>query len=384
VILRPAYTHATKDVASPARTEAATILEQRSTSPRYYANTLVFLTADRTRLEELEQAVRQYLAWKSIEDEQEILNLDAFQRNQVRTRREHADGAIKARIPETYCWLLVPEPSEDGALGAKVSWREIRLQPIQEALAVRASRKLENDGLLITKYAGTNLRLELDKVPLWRGDAVSVKQLAEDFAQYLYLPRLRDTDVLLEAVRDGVASLTWERETFAYVDSFDTTRQRYLGLKVGQQIMPSLEGLLVKPEVAAAQIAADRALTTQPIVNGFTYDQGGGASKADLHQLVADGTSALSGAAQVSPVTPQSQPQRFYGSVTLDTTRAVRDATAVIEEVAQHLNSLLGARVEITMEIHAELPEGMPEHVVRTVTENCRTLKFTNYGFEER
>jgi len=36
------------------------------------------------------------------------------------------------------------------------------------------------------------------------------------------------------------------------------------------------------------------------------------------------------------------------------------------------------------MEIHAELPEGTPEHIVRTVTENCRTLKFTNYGFEER
>ena len=56
----------------------------------------------------------------------------------------------------------------------------------------------------------------------------------------------------------------------------------------------------------------------------------------------------------------------------------------MIEEVAQHLSGLLGARVEITMEIHAELPEGAPEQVVRTVTENCRTLKFTNYGFEER
>jgi predicted AAA+ superfamily ATPase len=381
VILRPAHVHAAKDVVSPARTEAAALLEQRGISPRYYANTLIFLAADRTRCEELEQAARQYLAWKSIEDEQEILNLDAFQRNQARARREHAEGTVKARIPETYSWLLVPEPAEDGATGAKVSWREIRLQPLQEALAVRASRKLENDGLLITKYAGTNLRLELDKVPLWRGEAVSVKQLADDFAQYLYLPRLRDTDVLLAAVRDGVAALTWERETFAYADSYDATRHRYLGLKTGQQIMPSLEGLLVKPEFVTAQIAADRASTTQPVVSNFNYDQGG-VSKADQHQLVADGKSTMSGTAQISSANPQAQPQRFYGSVILDTTRAVRDATAVIEEVAQHLNGLLGARVEITMEIHAELPEGTPEHVVRTVTENCRTLKFSNYGFE--
>ena len=382
VILRPSFVHAARDMQSPARIEASVIFELRSNSPRYYANTLVFLAADRARLEELEQAARQYLAWKSIEDEQEILNLDAFQRNQAKTRREHADGAIKARIPETYSWLLVPEPSEDGAIGTKVSWREIRLQPVQEALAVRASRKLENDGLLITKYAGTNLRLELDKV-LWRGDSVSVKQLADDFAQYLYLPRLRDTDVLLAAVRDGVAALTWERETFAYADSYDAMRHRYLGLKVGQQINPSLDGILVRPEVAAAQIAADRVPAPQPTASNFIYDHGGSSSPRQP-QFVADGTGTLTETPQPPAVHMQPQPQRFYGSVTLDTTRAVRDATAVIEEVAQHLSGLLGSRVEITMEIHAELPEGASEHLVRTVTENCRTLKFTNYGFEQQ
>jgi len=383
VILRPAYVHAAKDVLSPARIEAATILEQRGTSSRYYANTLVFLAADRTRLEELEQAARQYLAWKSIEDEQEIHNLDAFHLAQVKTRREHVDGAIKARIPETYSWLLVPESPEDDAAGVKVSWREIRLQPVQESLAVRASRKLENDGLLITKYAGTNLRLELDKVPLWRGDAVSVKQLAEDFAQYLYLPRLRDTDVLLAAVRDGVAALTWERETFAYADSYDATRQRYLGLKTGQQIMSSLDGLLVKPEVAVTQVAADMASAVQPTISSSTSGHTG-TSSAGQRQPMTDGGIAVSEPTQTPAASTRPQPQRFYGSVTLDATRAVRDATAVIEEVAQHLSGLLGVRVEITMEIHAELPEGVSEHIVRTVTENCRTLKFTNYGFEER
>jgi hypothetical protein len=374
--------HGAKDMQSPARTEAAVMLEQRGNSPRYHANTLVFLAADRARLEELEQAARQYLAWKSIEDEQEILNLDAFQRNQAKTRREHADGTIKARIPETYSWLLVPEPPEDGTGGAKMTWREIRLSPVQEALAVRASRKLENDGLLITRYAGTNLRLELDKV-LWRGDSVSVKQLADDFAQYLYLPRLRDTEVLLAAVRDGVASLTWERETFAYADSYDATRQRYLGLKAGQQIHPTLDGLLVRPEVATAQMAAERAPAPQPITSNYVYNAPS-VSSPRQPQFVADNAGTLTETPQPPAVPPRPQPQRFYGSVTLDTTRAVRDATAVIEEVAQHLSGLLGSKVEITMEIHAELPEGASEHLVRTVTENCRTLKFTNYGFEQQ
>lgn len=34
-------------------------------------------------------------------------------------------------------------------------------------------------------------------------------------------------------------------------------------------------------------------------------------------------------------------------------------------------------------EISAQIPDGTPENVVRTVSENCDTLHFTSYGFEE-
>ncbi len=39
--------------------------------------------------------------------------------------------------------------------------------------------------------------------------------------------------------------------------------------------------------------------------------------------------------------------------------------------------------VEVTLDIHAEIPDGTPDHIVRTVTENCRTLRFKAHGFEE-
>lgn len=41
-----------------------------------------------------------------------------------------------------------------------------------------------------------------------------------------------------------------------------------------------------------------------------------------------------------------------------------------------------GAQVQVTLEIEAVAPEGIPENVVRTVTENARTLKFKSHGFE--
>ena len=133
--------------------------------------------------------MRTYLAWKSIEAERETLNLDPFQANQARTKREESDATVAQRIPETYSWLLAPV--QEGLHGP-IRIEELRLNG-QDYLPVRASRKLHNDGLLAAKYAGTNLRLELDRVPLWHGDHVGLKDLAEYFAQYLYLPRLRDT-----------------------------------------------------------------------------------------------------------------------------------------------------------------------------------------------
>jgi hypothetical protein len=118
---------------------------------------------------------------------------------------------------------------------ATVEWQAIRLSG-QDHLAVRASKKLRNEELLVTALAGTRLRMELDRVPLWRGDHVPVEQLAEDFARYLYLPRLHDPDVLTGAVRDGLGLLLWSRESFAYADSYDEEAGRYRGLRCGPPV----------------------------------------------------------------------------------------------------------------------------------------------------
>ena len=72
----------------------------------------------------------------------------------------------------------------------------------------------------------------------------------------------------------------------------------------------------------------------------------------------------------------------FTGAVSLDATRVGRDASQIADEVIAHLAGLVGAKVTVTLEIEAEIPSGAPDHVVRTVTENSRTLKFSSQGFE--
>jgi hypothetical protein len=43
---------------------------------------------------------------------------------------------------------------------------------------------------------------------------------------------------------------------------------------------------------------------------------------------------------------------------------------------------LVGAKVSGTLEIDAEVESGVRDNVVRTVTENSRTLRVTSQGFE--
>jgi hypothetical protein len=42
----------------------------------------------------------------------------------------------------------------------------------------------------------------------------------------------------------------------------------------------------------------------------------------------------------------------------------------------------VGAGVEITLEISADLPSGATDKTVQDVTENRRTLHFIDFGFE--
>jgi len=374
VVLGSTYPYC-KEGNCDAELAAKAILDSRGTTPRLYRNTLVFLAADKNRLQDLDEAIRKYLAWESIlADKVTPLNLDPQQVKQAETQRDTADSVVKVRLPETYQWLLVPRQANPTA--AATEWQAFRLTG-QEALAVRASKKLRNDELLITNFAPTLLRMELDRVPLWRGqNHVAVKQVIDDFASYLYLPRLKNPAVLVNTINNGTALMTWVKDAFAYAESYDEEEQRYRGLRVMQlAALPSdsPQGLLVKADVAERQLEVERAKPQDPQP-----------STGDDHPNVgtSEGT-ASSGTTDGGQKAEPALAKRFYGSANLDPTRVGRDAGRIAEEVIAHLSGLVGARVNVTLEISAEVPAGIPDQVVRIVTENGRTLKFTNQGFEK-
>lgn len=66
-----------------------------------------------------------------------------------------------------------------------------------------------------------------------------------------------------------------------------------------------------------------------------------------------------------------------------DPTRLPRDVSQVADGVVQRLLRLDQAGVEVHLGMHARIPDDAPDGVVRTVTENSRTLKLASHGCEE-
>jgi hypothetical protein len=380
VILGIEYPHM-RETKSSALAAAKSILENRGKSPRLYRNSLVFLAPDKTKLQDLDEAVRRYLAWDSIVAEAEELDLTPFQLRQARTQLETADKIVNVRLPETFQWLIVPVQETPQN---EVDWQISRLTG-QDALAVRAAKKLKNDALLLVQFAPTLLRLELDRIPLWRrseagqNNHVSIKQLAEDFARYIYLPRLRNASVLVDAIREGLGLLTWTKDSFAYAEDYDEESDRYRGLRIGQRVPiagDSPLGFLVKPEAALRQHKIDKAAIDKAIEAGEVVPS--------VKVIDTEGQPVTITTEAFRDIAPEySGPKRFHGSVTLDPTRLGRDAGRIADEIVAHLVGIVGSDVTVTLEIEADITPGTPENIVRVVTENCRTLKFSDSGFEK-
>jgi hypothetical protein len=142
------------------------------------------------------------------------------------------------------------------------------------------------------------------------------------------------------------------------------------GLKAAKPVTVSVnvEALIVKPEVARAQMDAE-----QPVGPIGPVGPGPGPRR---------GTGLQGPGGPDGPTQPEPTPKkitRFHGTVAIDPLRA----RTIAREVIKHLSGLVGVKVQLTMEIQAEVPEGIPEERQRIANASFRTLKFQSFRFEE-
>lgn len=376
VIMRPEDAYKASAQQNRGILAAENLLNNRGTAPRIYRNMLAFIAPDHDLIASLRQEVRRYLAWLSIKNDSEDLNLDAAQNRETDNNLRRSNDTVDLRIKETYCWLLVPYI--DRVVDMKtVVWDTIRISGGNDTIISKSAKKMIQNEALISKWAPALLLMELDNI-LWReSNSITIKQLWEYLCTYCYLPRLANYEVLEDAVRSGLNST----EYFAIAAG--VSANRYLDLKYNQYVgIIDRSNHLVKIVDALKQIADAQA--NQPVTLTHTQSVGDGVP------FVGEGPTLYPGGeqrpAQEQPGTPppeQPKNTHFYMTAQLDNTRINRDVQRLVEEVISHLTSVDDCQIEVTLEVNVKVLDGLPQPIVRTVSENCRTLKVKDFGFDE-
>ena len=235
-------------------------------------------------------------------------------------------------------------------------------------LAARTSEKLIRAGLFTDIASPRMIRMDLDSklIKAWESGHLKVGQLWSFYCSYPYLTRMKNRNVLADAISESLVGMMWENEGFALAESFESATGNYTGL-----VLPGANGffgaitdqtLLVKPEIAKAQMPV---LVTPPI------ELPGG--------ITAGPTSSIPkmGVVEAKATT------RFFGVYEVDPERYSRDLNRLSQEILQHLSSIDGVDLDITIEIHADVKEGFSPDKIRVILENARSLKFKQSSFEK-
>ena len=360
VILKYRQTYKSNTPKDNAIQAAENILNTRGTAPRIYRNMLAFIAPDQNMMSALREEIKRFLAWKSIKEDSIDLNLDAAQNRETESSLSRSNQIVDARILETYCHLLVPYIDREIDLKT-IIWDEISIRGGTDSIVTKAARKMQQNEQLITQWAPALLNMQLDNL-LWRDrNDINVGELWKLLCTYCYLPRLASFDVLQTAIQNGVNT----DDYFAYADGI--ADGKYIALKYNQYVgFIDRSGYLVKQVAALKQKAAEA--QEKPVVLPVDYPPVQPGPKTDM---------------PTPPQPKQPQNRHFAMTATLDTTRVIKNIGNLMDEVISHLMQVEGANVEIKLLVEATMPDGTPVTTVRTVTENCKTLKVESFGFEE-
>jgi hypothetical protein len=364
VLLPPSASQRGRDLDTPAMKLAADIVEHKGPGQRLNRNRLAFLAPDQAALDDIQNVVRKKLAWASIvRDARGPLQLPPAQEDEAKKRLAEQETAAVNAARRGWKHLLLPQEvqptSPDAARGFDLETVVLSNRANDpEPLPQLAWRKCEADGLIVSRLGV----LDNDLQKVWQADQphLAVRQLRDWFAQFPYLSKLRDPQVLSRAISEALARADAK---YAIADRFDEAKGEYAGLKLGKLVEVKLnsEMVLVRREVAEAQ------------------------TSKQAPQLVSQGDSG-SGTTSTAHIWPRPQvearPRRFYAKIALDPNRPTPQVSNIAQSILSELDRVRGTKLKLTLDIDAETSEGFPEDVESVVRDNAASLRITDFGFE--
>jgi len=333
-------------------------------------NRLLFLAADAESTARLDDLVCSFKAWESIVKDIDLgdLNLDQLQSRQASKNRESAAEAVNRTIRETYRWLLAPTEEAEGKGISAMRWESFPLNTGSDSFTKEIERVLREHELVIETWAPVHLDALL-RTWFWKDGVkdIEAKEIWQKTCQYLYMPRLKDSNVFQATLAEGSET----RDYFGL--ALGKRDGKYLSFNFGKRPLIHLEETwIIEPGVAADYEAALRAA-----------EEASRPKSQPVETVATNGSPAAPTQTQANAAQPpKTANRRFYGTVTLDPLLAKKQFADIVDEIVQQFTTRVGDQVQISVELHAQTSKGFDAGLERTVRENCRTLKFKSFDFE--
>lgn len=339
-------------------------MRQNGNKPRHRGNRLLFIAPEMTVMTRLKDSARTLLAWESIVEDVRAgrLNIDLNQKNQADQEHQTAGQVLLRVARECYKWLLCP--AQTVPTDQKIEVEAYPMNISGNAAANEVERICTENELVIKTWSPIHLREKLRSL-YWRGEtrAVPFKTFWEDTLRYIYLPRLRNQDVLKQAVKTGAP----KTDFFGLAESqFDGT---FEGFSFGKEIAQVTDNLLlIEPNVAKAY---QEKIEPPIIIEGPIGEPVTGPT-------VVDGPVTLP--PPIPPLTPKAK--SYFGASAVNAATAKMQMITIADEVIVHLVKDPHAKVTVRVEISAEFPNGAKEEIRRTVSANADSLRFVQTEWE--
>ena len=239
-------------------------------------------------------------------------------------------------------------------------------------LAAPVTKKADAGEFVVRTFSPSLLRMQINRLNLWREKPyVPLDVLVGYFSQYVYMPKVVQPKVVIDAVWHLDDALVVELDGFAYADSYEDGRFSGLTMRTPSAVRQG--GLLVDPVVATQQIEAD----TRGGEDESDGDEAG-ESSAGRSDTSSTGTGSGSSGSATSSGGGRSAapvPTRFHATKDLTVNRVVRDAGQIYEEIVSHFVTA-GVPVRVTIDIESEQLAKLSDDQRSAIRENLKTLGF--------
>jgi len=297
------------------------------------------------------------------------LNIDQIQKRQAEKELQTAEEVLPRVARECYRWLL--SPVQHAPTEPRPSVEAFPLNTSGAALGSEIERVCVENELVITTWSPIHLRTRLQEL-YWKADKPAIGALAfwEDTLRYLYLPRLKNPRVLEQAIVKGAAS----RDFFG--TAYGQHEGTFDGFKLGEANIQLDDTLLLIEPATAQQYEADH---VAPPASAPTP---GGTAAPTLLYTTPPGPGTAP--PPFTPPTPGGAPKAhaFIGTAEVHAATAKMRLLQITEEIISVLAGDAHATVKVSVEITADFPEGVSDHIKRAISENATSLGFKNKTWE--